>query len=440
MNRPNILYLHSHDTGRYVSPYGYPVESPNIQKLAEEGVVFRQTYNAGPTCSPSRAALLSGSSPHSCGILGLAHRGFVMQPEKHLANYLHRHGYTCHLRGIQHETRDPFALGYDTVVRHTHAGSVGAGSASALAEAFLGSKPKEPFFLSVGFFDTHRVFPALDPDDDVRYVRPPAHIPDLPETRADWAAYQKSLRRLDEGFGIVLRALRESGLEENTLVICTTDHGPAFPRMKCNLTDEGMGVMLIIRGPGGFTGGRVCDALISQIDVFPTLCELLEIDKPAWLEGRSFLPVLRGEAGEVNEEIFSEVTYHAAYEPERCVRTKRYKHIRRYGGRKTLTRPNIDASPTKTAMLEFGFGGFEQEPEQLYDVMLDPVEFRNLVRDRGHRKVLKEMRERLDNWMERTDDPLLRGPVPIPPGARATDPDELDPGGRLVGEKEKAKE
>src|SRR5207247_1678035 len=100
--------------------------------------------------------------------------------------------------------------------------------------------------------------------------------------------------------------------------------------MKCHLTDRGIGVMLILRGPGVFSGGKVCDAMVSQIDLFPTLCDLLEIEKPAWLQGRSLLPLLHGEAEEVNDEIFAEVTYHAAYEPQRCVRTRRWKYIRRY--------------------------------------------------------------------------------------------------------------
>ena len=90
-DRPNVLYLHSHDTGRYVQPYGHPVPTPAYQRLAQEGVLFRQNFCLGPTCSPSRAALLTGQTPHSCGQLGLAHRGFELQhPERHLAWALRR--------------------------------------------------------------------------------------------------------------------------------------------------------------------------------------------------------------------------------------------------------------------------------------------------------------------------------------------------------------
>src|SRR6266849_3914765 len=153
----------------------------------------------------------------------------------------------------------------------------------------------QPFFLSVGFFETHREFLKPGSIEDANYSLPPAPLPDTPGTRRDMGAFKASARALDQGIGAVLEALDANGLAENTLVICTTDHGIAFPRMKCNLTDHGIGVSLIMRGPGGFTGGQVYDALISHIDIFPTLCDLLQIDPPAWLQGSSFMPLLRGE-------------------------------------------------------------------------------------------------------------------------------------------------
>ena len=104
--RPNILYIHSHDTGRFTSPYGYAVPTPHLQRLAAEGVVFRQAYCAAPTCSPSRASLLTGECPHSNGMLGLAHRGFAMTPsgyDHHIVRTLRREaGYYSALVGLQH--------------------------------------------------------------------------------------------------------------------------------------------------------------------------------------------------------------------------------------------------------------------------------------------------------------------------------------------------
>ncbi|MFP4356269.1 MAG: sulfatase-like hydrolase/transferase, partial [Phycisphaerae bacterium] len=102
-DRPNIVYIHSHDTGRYIQPYGYPVDTPRLQAFAEQGALFRKAFCAGPTCSPSRAALLSGQSPHNAGMLGLAHRGFCqMDFSRHIQHVLGEHGYETALSGMQH--------------------------------------------------------------------------------------------------------------------------------------------------------------------------------------------------------------------------------------------------------------------------------------------------------------------------------------------------
>ncbi len=102
-NRPNILYIHSHDTGRYIQPYGYPVPTPNLQKLAEEGVLFKKYFTTHPTSSASRASLLTGMYPHNNGMIGLAHRGFVLKdPHTHINFTLKKHGYHSVLSGVQH--------------------------------------------------------------------------------------------------------------------------------------------------------------------------------------------------------------------------------------------------------------------------------------------------------------------------------------------------
>jgi N-sulfoglucosamine sulfohydrolase len=142
-------------------------------------------------------------------------------------------------------------------------------------------------------------------------------------TRRDMASFKASARSLDQGVGTVLEALEETGLVDNTLVIMTTDHGLAFPGAKATLFDRGVGVLLLMRGPGGFERGRVFDAIVSHLDILPTICDVAEIDPPDWLEGLSLLPLVRGEQDELHQEIFSEVTYHAAYEPQRAVRTAR---------------------------------------------------------------------------------------------------------------------
>ena len=425
MKCPNILYIHSHDTGRYVQPYGYAIPAPNIQRLAEQGVLFRQAFCAAPTCSPSRASLLTGQCAHASGMLGLAHRGFSLHDYKqHIVHTLRTRGYYSALVGVQHIARDPSVIGYDRIaeVENHRADQVVPAAVDLLSRV-----PKQPFFLSVGFLETHREFHSPGSQEDARYCLPPHPLPDTPEIRQDMAAFKSSARVLDRGVGAVLNALDGNGLAENTLVICTTDHGIAFPGMKCNLTDHGIGVMLIMRGPGGFTGGQVCDAMVSQIDLFPTICDLLGIEPPAWLEGKSLMPLIQGKTEQINDQIFAEVTYHAAYEPQRAVRTRRWKYIRRFDDRARLVLPNCDDSLSKDVWLEHGWRDHCLASEELYDLIFDPNEAHNLATDPSRKAVLNEMRGRLERWMQATHDPLLRGPVPAPPGARVNDPDGLSP-------------
>lgn len=183
----------------------------------------------------------------------------------------------------------------------------------------------------------------------------------------------------------------------------------------------------MMRGPGGFTGGRVVDSLISHIDIFPTVCDLAGIERPSWLQGQSLLPLLDGRS-EVNDAVFAEVTYHAAYEPQRCVRTQRWKYIRRYGSRSLPVMPNCDDSPGKDVLIG---GGWHERPvakEQLYDLLFDANEASNIANDPTAGAVLVQMRQRLSDWMTSTADPLLKSPhVPAPPGAQVNREDGLSP-------------
>jgi arylsulfatase A-like enzyme len=431
----NILYLHVHDAGRYIQPYGHAVPTPNLQHLAEQGVLFRQAFCAAPVCSASRAALLTGTWPHCCGMDGLAHRGWSLRDyRQHIVHTLHAAGYHTALCGVQHEAhwQHPEVIGYDQIV-DIPAGHSEEAIADAARRFFRAPPAGKPWFLSVGMNATHRVYPPPGWQEDARYCLPPAPIPDTPETRRDMACFKAAARHWDTAAGTVLEALDAAGLAGDTLVVCTTDHGVAFPSMKCNLTQHGCGVMLILRGPGGFAGGKVCDALVSHVDVFATICDLLEIARPPWLAGVSILPLVRGGAQEVRDETFAEVTYHAAYEPMRSVRTKQYNYVRRFDGRKSPVLPNCDASPSKDVWLAAGWKDRPPVAEALYDLLFDPNEVRNVAAEPAMAEVLADMRARLDRHMRATHDPLLNGPVPMPAGAWADDPDGLHPdGGRKV--------
>ena len=419
--RPNILYLHSHDTGRQVQPYGGAVSTPRIQRLAEEGVVFRQAFCAASTCSASRACLLTGRYAHSNGMLGLAHRGWSLNDyEQHIVHTLHEIGYHSTLVGEQHISKEPGEIGYDEVVKIETTRAI---NLAPVTIDILRRGRRRPFFLSVGFFETHREFvPAADGEE--RWLAVPPHLPDAPEIRRDMAAFNASARSLDAGIGAILDELDALGLAEDTLVICTTDHGLPFPGAKATLTDRGIGVFLIMRGPGGFRGGRVIDALVSQVDIFPTICDLVGIPPPDWLQGRSMLPLIGGAAA-IRDEVFAEGTYHAAYEPQRAIRTRRWKYILRFDDRESPVVVNADDGPAKDAWLAAGWAERAVPSEQLFDLVLDPGEGENLV-DRGElAPVVRELRERLLRWMAETGDPLLDGPVEPAPGAEYNEPDQI---------------
>ncbi|HEX3518682.1 MAG TPA: sulfatase [Solirubrobacteraceae bacterium] len=422
MALPNILYLHSHDTGRYVQPYGEPVPMPNVQALADQGVLFRQAFCAAPTCSASRACLLTGQYGQSNGMLGLAHRGWSLRDySHHIVHTLREVGYTSTLIGEQHISKEPDVIGYDEVMKIP---TTRVETVAPLAMEVLRRPRDRPLFLSVGFFETHREFLGPGSLRDVQYSKPPANLPDSPEVRGDIAAFKASARSLDHGVGMVLNELDASGMADDTLIIFTTDHGMPFPGAKATLFDRGLGVMLILRGPHPFSGGRVNDALVSHIDLYPTICEYVGIPRPPFLQGVSLMGLLHGHTPSVREEIFAGSTWHAAYEPQRAIRTIRHKYIRRWSDRRTPVLANTDDGPSKELLLRNGWAEREIAKEQLYDLLFDPNEANNLADDPAYAELLGQLRGRLEQWMRDTDDPLQAGHVDPPPGVEINLPDQ----------------
>ncbi len=416
--RPNIVYIHSHDTGRYIEPYGHYISTPNLQKFADEGMLFRQAFSASPTCSPARASLLTGMTPGCNGMWGLAHRGFRLNDyAQTFVRMLKGAGYATALAGVQHIVAgDPQEcaeiIGYDTLLK-IKGGRLAAPVADAAID-YLERPPKQPFFLDIGFAVTH-AFPLTPAGSyfgydrgDVDTAEIPPNLRDTSATRQDVADYGVAASELDEAIGRILAALEQRGLAENTLVMITTDHGVPLPGMKANHTDGGLGVMLMLRGPKGFSGGKVSNALVSHIDVFPTLCELLGLPEPAWLEGTSLMPLVRGEVAEINEAVFAEHEAHAVPEPQASVRTKRYKYIRRLDGYDRPRPANTDETYTRELWLKEGWDARLVVPEQLYDLENDPHEQRNLVDKLEHREILSELRGLIVARMEKYDNPLLR--------------------------------
>jgi N-sulfoglucosamine sulfohydrolase len=450
--QPNVVFVHTDDTGRYIQPYGYDVETPNLQRHAEAGVLFRNAFSAAPTCSPSRSALLTGASPHSNGMFGLAHRGFAMDDyDRHLAGFLSARGYETALAGQQHEVDEDAVdggetgadvLGYDRALEgnpddvddlaidHEQTRLDVANTEAAVEYVREQRGSPAPFFLSLGLYNTHQPMPLDQDVVDPAYVAPPTPLPDVPPVREEMAAFHALAGYVDDCFGRVVEALEATGQLADTVLLFTTDHGLPFPFMKCTLSDAGLGVSLVARFPDGadIPTGVAEDALVSQLDVFPTVCDLVDVESPAWVEGRSLLPVLDGRVDAVRDELFGEVTYHAAYEPKRCVRTDRYTYVRRFDDAyDEYVAPNTDDGPSKRYVVDLG--AFDREPPEteLYDLALDPAETNNLVDDPEYQDVRRDLRQRLTDWMERTDDPLLDGPVSKPAGAVADPQDALDP-------------
>jgi N-sulfoglucosamine sulfohydrolase len=412
--RYNIVYIHSHDTGRFIQPYGAAVSTPNLQQFADEGVLFRQAFCTNPTCSPSRASLLSGQYPHVAGMFGLAHLGFEMNDySQHLASHLGRCGYHTVLAGHQHEIPHgrEAEMGYEEIL-----GTTRSGMESALSFLSRESFP-EPFFLSVGFWETHRDFLPAGPQDPADRTAPPPGLPDTPETRRDMADFKATVRSYDAKVGIVLNQLKQRGLNENTVVVLTTDHGIAFPGYKCTLTDNGIGVLLVMRFPGGLGAGQTVDSMVSHMDVFPTLCEVADIPVPDYVQGKSMMPLIHGEQEQLHDEVFAEINFHVAYEPARCIRTNRYKYIRRFSDFHRPVVCNADHGFSRDVWLRADWHEQNMAEEELYDLILDPCEKRNLIADSAYFPVAEALRERLKTFMSETKDPLCDGAVHPPDGA-----------------------
>lgn len=430
----NVIYINTHDSGRMLSPYGYDIPTENLKKLAEDSVVFTNAFCAGPTCSPSRAALLTGTFPHQNGMLGLAQRGFSLyNPEKHLANFLKNNGYNTCLCGIQHEygwyldleKNGLHNLGYNEVLT-TDSKSFkkeelhlwDRNNAVEVVKWLDNYNEEKPFLLSFGMHSTHRPYPVEVAEFiDERYVVPSYPITNNEENRHDHAQYMTTAHYADENIKMIVDALKRNNLYENSIIIFTTDHGLALPFNKCNLTDTGIGVSLIMKVPNADSNGKVVDSLVSQIDVFPTLCELLNLNKPDYLEGKSFAEAFVDNKAFLDEYIFAEVNFHTSYEPVRCVRTKRYKYIKYYDETwNKVNLSNMDESVPKDFLMNNGLKEKIKYREGLFDLYYDPTERNNLVEDSKYKEVLEKLRKVLLEKQVKTDDPILKGALEIKKG------------------------
>ncbi|QRP42613.1 sulfatase [Amycolatopsis sp. FDAARGOS 1241] len=425
-SRPNILLVHWHDLGRHLGAYGHPgVPSPNVDRLAEQGLRFDNAFATAPLCSPARGSLFTGRYPHDNGLLGLAHLGWEYRAGvQTLPALLGDAGYRTALAGMQHESSDPSTLGYQeffalrtTYLEREYCDGVTDAATAWLARAALEDRP---FFLSVGFEEVHRPYPTdrYAPDDPARVEVPP-FLPDNAWTRDDLASFQGSIRAADAAVGRLLSAVDELRLTADTWVVFTTDHGVAFPRAKSTLYDPGTGVALIMRPPAAWPSPRgATDRLFSHVDFVPTVLDALGLPVPPEVQGVSHAQWLRGgDPAPSREHVFTEKNFHDIYDPLRAVRDAEFKYLRNFEPRPLLPLPgDLESSPTR-----YGYGDAHlahRPAEELYDLRDDPWEQRNVAADPRYAEVRARLSCSLESWQQDSGDPLLKGPLPAPPWPR----------------------
>lgn len=223
---------------------------------------------------------------------------------------------------------------------------------------------------------------------------------------------QGALAQADAGVAIILEALDESGLAGNTIFLFTVDHGIPFPRAKGTLYDPGIEIAGIFRWPQGpVAAGRTCGALVSNVDCLSTLLELMGVDVPQNVQGRSFAPALAGGADFAGREAVFAMFQDGGAHVTRCCRTQRYKLIRSFAPTRRLEVPVDLGQPVRRQTCP---------AVELFDLEADPCEFRDVAADRTYRAALEEMDGRLRSWMQEVADPLLSGPMVTPYYREAT--------------------
>lgn len=431
-NKPNIISFITHDQGQFLGCYDSPqtpnsLSTPNLDQIAEKGVKFTNYFCTAPQCSPSRGSIMTSKFPHQNGLMGLVNRGWTLPEEqKTLPMYLKQNGYTTHLIGLHHVSRNSLTLGYDTITERFFSKrgiEIDILYNCKLVEEesfkFIDKHKNDdnPFYLSIGVEEVHRPFKQWADPVELDSVKVPPFLPDNEMIRKELAKYYGAINRVDITIGRIINKLQETGIKEKTLFIFTTDHGSPFPRAKCTLYDPGIKTILIMYQPESrlFSGGKVIKNLLSNIDYFPTLLDLIGAKIPEDIEGKSILPILKDEKEEIRTEIFAEKTFHELYDPIRGIRTHNYKYIRNFEKLETLYQ-----IPTPTLMAPSGkyIKKFYEKPrrdEELYDLEKDPNEKINVIDNPKYEDIALNLKNKLLDWMKKTQDPILKGKIAPPP-------------------------
>lgn len=417
--RPSFIIFVADDVGwNDVGAYGHPhIRTPNIDRLAREGMQFTHAYLTCASCSPTRSSIMTGRYPHSSGA-GELHQ--PLPPDAVVfAGLLAQGGYYTASAGKWHlgdDARKNFDLIED-------------GRPSGCEEwvEVLRKRPKDqPFFMWFASFDAHRGYEEEaipEPHQPEDAVVPP-FLPDTPETRADLALYYDEISRLDSYVGKVDVELERQGIAEDTFVLFISDNGRPFPRCKTTLYDSGIKTPFIVRWPGKVKAGSECHSLVSVVDIAPTILSLAGINLAPTFQGTSFAPLLTHPEASIRDYAYTEHNWHDYQAHERGVRSQRYLYIRNAFPELPGT-PPADAvrSPTYRKMQELHARGelipvqascfiAPRPAEELYDTVQDPYSLLNLAGDPEYAQVLAEMQEAHRIWAMETADKVPEQPTP----------------------------
>ncbi|WP_319592442.1 sulfatase [uncultured Draconibacterium sp.] len=418
--QPNILWISCEDISPRLGCYGDPVaQTPNIDRLAEQGMRYTNVYTSAPVCAPCRSGIITGMYQTSIGThhMRTSHEGKTKElPTPYAAvpphyvkafpEYLRTAGYYC----TNNAKTDYQFSGFTDV-------PVSIWDESSSKAHYKNRKNKDqPFFAVFNYTLTHESKTWLEPyktNPDSVFV--PPYYPDTEPVRRSIARLYDNINRLDSIVGEHLKELEEEGLADNTIVFFWSDHGDGLPRGKRWLYDSGLKVPLIIRWPGNIKPGEVNDQLISSIDFGPTVLSLANVSKPYHMQG---IPFLGNQKEEARDMVFSaRDRFDESYDMVRSVRDKRYRYVRNYypNNAKIIWVPFRNRSPIMQELLRLKAEDnltadqadwFEQTraPEELFDCIADPYQLNNLANDPTYKKILVEMRNELDAWQKETED------------------------------------
>ncbi|MGV3485023.1 MAG: sulfatase-like hydrolase/transferase [Planctomycetaceae bacterium] len=429
--RPDLVVFLSDDHTRTDSSlYGDgQVPTPNMDRIADAGMTFDRAFVVSPSCAPSRAALLTGLMPQHNG--AEPNHSRPRADIKKLPAYLQELGYEVVSFGkVGHYAQTP-EYGFDLALHFTYHDDVAVDKAIEWLQARDSDKP---LCLFVGTNWPHVPWPEQSSFDPDALRIPPKHV-DTPQTRRALAAYYEAVKTMDRELGKVYDAAYEK-LGDDTFFLHTSDHGSQWPFGKWNLYDTGIRTPLVVTWPGRVAAKTRTDAMVTWVDLLPTLIDAAEGQAPSEIDGKSFLPVLLGEAKTHRDIVY---TTHSGdgnmnVFPIRAARDSRWKYIRnlhpefKYASHVT-EKPGdtgywpswVEAAKTDAAAAAIVKKYTQRPAEELYDLDADRNELNNLADDPNHTEKLEEMRTKLTSWMKAMGDQeqVFGTPVLLPrPGPK----------------------